>query len=215
MSTVVTTAEPEVVGENRVVKRVSWETYEQILCEHESRSAPRFTFDNGELEIYMPSQPHEEIAELLKTLVFTIAQERRVKIRALGSTTFKKQSDNKGVEPDGCFYVRNFAAVRGLQKIDLTIHPPPDLVIEVDFTNPSINRFPIYAAFGVNEIWRYLKNEIKIFVLHQGDYRAVAESAAFPCVTTHVLTDFAQPQRAADLLELADDVREWARQHQI
>lgn len=33
--------------------------------------------------------------------------------------------------------------------------PPPDLVLEIDITSSSLDKRPIYAAFGVSELWRY------------------------------------------------------------
>jgi Uma2 family endonuclease len=47
--------------EQRVILRhVSWETYENLLSDHVDASAPRFTFDRGQLEIMSPSSEHEE-----------------------------------------------------------------------------------------------------------------------------------------------------------
>ncbi len=47
---------PKVVAEQRfVIHDVSWETYEQLLKNYESSSAPRFTYDQGDLEIMSPS----------------------------------------------------------------------------------------------------------------------------------------------------------------
>jgi hypothetical protein len=34
-----------------VLHGINWKTYEQILSDFEDRSAPRFTYDNGVLEI--------------------------------------------------------------------------------------------------------------------------------------------------------------------
>ena len=51
-------------------------------------------------------------------------------------------------EPDGCFYVQNERRIRGKQRIDLTVDPPPDLVIEVDITSPSLDKLPIFVRAG-------------------------------------------------------------------
>jgi Uma2 family endonuclease len=42
-----------------ILHNVRWETYERLLAEQESGSAPRFTYDRGELEIMSPSTEHE------------------------------------------------------------------------------------------------------------------------------------------------------------
>jgi Uma2 family endonuclease len=46
-----------------------------------------------------------------------------------------------------------------------TSNPPPDLIIEIDLYHTSMNKFPIYAAMGVEEIWRYAHLRIAILRL--------------------------------------------------
>jgi len=43
----------------------------------------------------------------------------------------------------------------GQDTIDLATDPPPDLVVEVDITHPSLDKFPIYASLRVPEVWRH------------------------------------------------------------
>lgn len=188
MSTVSTEPKNQVVIEEHVILNgVSWKSYEQLMKDHEDRSAPRFVYDEGILEIYMPSQKHEKKAEFLTDVVKTIAEEREIEILSLRSTTFKKDSAKKGVEPDGCFYLQSYDKVFGLEKIDLEQFPP-DLVIEVDIFSPSIDRFPIYAEFKVPEIWRY-KNERVTMHLFDGErYIESNKSLAFPEITSEQLT---------------------------
>ena len=78
--------------EQRVILRgVSWGTYENLLSDHVDASAPRFTFDRGVLEIMSPSSEHEEYNRTLALLVEVLAEELRMDIRNLGSTTFKRE----------------------------------------------------------------------------------------------------------------------------
>ena len=211
MSAVVTV--PEIAFENRIVLHdVSWEIYERLTREHENRSAPRFIFDNGELEICMPSQPHEQINRNFEILVSAITEEREIGILSLGSTTFKKKPTQKGVEPNCCFYVQKFAEVFGVEKIDL-IKFPPDFVIEVDVTSPSINRFPIYADFGVPEIWRYSNEKVEIFELQKNEeYIEVGESLALPKLTSDALTEFLSLSQHEPRFVWLKKVREWTKE---
>ncbi|MBA3471901.1 MAG: hypothetical protein H0T57_01510, partial [Rubrobacter sp.] len=41
-----------------------WETYERLLEEDPDRSAPRFFYERGVLEIVSPSFEHEQIARV-------------------------------------------------------------------------------------------------------------------------------------------------------
>jgi Uma2 family endonuclease len=71
---------------------------------------------------------------------------------------------NKGAEPDSYFYIQNSDRIQG-NRIDITIDPPPDLVIEVDITNSSTRSFPVYQQLGIPEIWRYANGSVKIYQL--------------------------------------------------
>jgi len=188
MEAVLTEPKTQVLIEEHIVLRgVSWRIYEQLMKEHESRSAPRFTFNQGCLEIYTPSQKHEKKARFFGDIVKTIAEEREMETLSLGSTTFKKNNLEKGVEPDDCFYLQSYDQVFGMEKIDLEVFPP-DLVIEVDIFSPSINRFPIYAEFKVSEIWRYSDDEVKIYLFDGENYLESNESLALPKITGELLT---------------------------
>ncbi|HEY9779787.1 MAG TPA: Uma2 family endonuclease [Leptolyngbyaceae cyanobacterium] len=52
---------------------------------------------------------------------------------------------------------------RDRQEIDLDRDLPPDLMLEVDFSNSSLNKLPIYTALGVPEIWRYAQGNLQIY----------------------------------------------------
>ena len=59
MNAILTETKTQIMVEEHIVLRgVSWNVYQQLMKEHEDRSAPRFTFNQGCLEIYMPSQKH-------------------------------------------------------------------------------------------------------------------------------------------------------------
>lgn len=188
MEVVLTEPKTQVLIEEHIILRgVSWKTYEALMEEHENQSAPRFTYNKGNLEIYMPPQKHEKKAEFLGDIVKTIAEEREIETLSIRSTTFKKDDLEKGVEPDGCFYLQSYDQVFGEEKINLEQFPP-DLVIEVDIFSHSINRFPIYAEFKVPEIWRYSDDQVKIYLFDGENYIESDESHALPKITGELLT---------------------------
>lgn len=206
MTTVLSPAEQKVILHN-----VSWETYEQLLSNYAESSNPRFAYDRGVLEIMILSAKHEEPNRALSLLVEVVAEEFGINVRNLGSTTFKREDLEKGFEPDSCFYIRNAGAIKGKDEVDLTVDPPPDLVIEIDITHPSLNKLPIYASMGVPEIWRYDGEKLSILELRGGSYVGVDESAALPRLTVEVLTRFVQESRTMERLEWLRRVRAWAR----
>src|SRR5919112_5545286 len=133
-------------AEQRVLLRnISWETYERLLDERGDSRVPRLAYDWGDLEIMSPSSEHESVAYFVAVL----AEEMRVNAYGVGSTTYRRGDIGRGFEPDASFYIRNEERIRGKPRIDLSVDPPPDLVIEVDITSPSLDKFPIYARLGV------------------------------------------------------------------
>ena len=130
VETVKTPAEQRVVLHN-----VGWETYERLLADHESDSAPRFTYDRGELEIISPSPEHEKLNRRIAQLVMAFTEELEVEAEDFGSTTFRREDLERGFEPNSCFYIQNEERVRGKDRIDLTVDPPPDLVVALRSTS--------------------------------------------------------------------------------
>jgi len=46
--------------------------------------------------------------------------------------------------------VQNAPSIIG-KRLDLSVDPPPDVVVEIDLSNESLATFPIYGALGVPE----------------------------------------------------------------
>lgn len=204
--------DPPRLADNRIVLRnISWGTYERLLEELADCSAPRLTYDRGELEIMSPTPEHEDVNGALDKLVSFVAFEVDVETRDLGSTTFRLEDLQRGFEPDSCFYVQNESLIRGKDRLDLTVDPPPDLVIEIDITGSSINKQKIFAQFGVPEVWRYDGGRVEIFNLSNGAYVKSEVSSVLPFFTAAVLTNFVAESRRLSRLEWMKGVRDWAR----
>ena len=69
----------------------------------------------------MPSAEYEKYKSVFGVLLQVLAEEFRVSIMNFGSTTFKKDYLERGLEPDQCYYLQNLAAIRGKRRIDLSI----------------------------------------------------------------------------------------------
>lgn len=200
-------------AEQRVrLSGISWETYERLLAEHRDRMSPRFTYDRGELEIMVISFEHEESNRLLHDLFTVLAEEYGMDFVNAGSTTLKREDLDGGFEPDTSFYVAAARRIRGKERIELPADPPPDLVIEVDITSPSVDKMPIYRAMGIGEVWRYDGSALRFFVLEGGDYRSVEESPTLPGLTSSLASRFLEEARSEPRTTWVRKVRDWARQ---
>lgn len=177
-----------------VMRGVSWPTYTTLMAEVGGDRAWRIAYDRGVLELRMPLEEHEEPKGLLESFVEAIADELAIEVRKLGSLTLERADLARAVEPDSCFYIQNEAAVRGRQ-INLPADPPPDLVIESDYTNSSVNKQSIYAALGVPELWRYANQTLLVYVRMGGGYEQCSSSLAFPCLPIAEVAPFIEQSR--------------------
>ena len=205
-------ATAQVVQEERIfLSHVSWETYECLLADHENSSVPRFTYDRGALEIMRPPLRHERYKRAIEQLLSTSAVELDVEVYSLGSTTFRRADLDRGFEADSCFYIQNEASVRGKDRIDARTDPPPDLVVEIEITHPSIPKLPIYAQFGVPEVWLSDGERLEILVLAGAEYVARPHSRAIPAITAQAVTALLAEGDALGSSAWLRRVRAWAQ----
>lgn len=165
------------IGQRLLIENVSWNDFEQILEELGEHRSARIAYNNGTLEIRMPTPEHEVDKELIGDLVKIFLDELEMDCECFGSSTFKRQDMESGIEPDQCFYIQNHELMRGKRRIDLTVDPPPDLAIEVDVTSKT--QISAYEALGVGELWCYEGTQLSMYVLESGEYTKVLQSPNF------------------------------------
>jgi Uma2 family endonuclease len=165
-------------GDRVVLTDISWQEYEQILEELGEHRSAKLSYSNGILEIMTPLFIHENTTGLIGDFVKVLLDELELDYELSRSTTFKNQQMNQGVEPDDSFYIKNCLKIRGKERIDLTVDPPPDLAIEIDIT--SRTQFDNYQILGVPELWRYNGKRLQINLLQNDKYVESQNSSIFP-----------------------------------
>jgi Uma2 family endonuclease len=179
-ATTSTLPQESVPAEARVIlKGVSWSTFKALMADIGEDRSCRIAYDQGMLEIMVPYQEHEVPKVLIADFVTALADELEIEVMQLGSLTLEREDLTRAAEPDTCFYIQNESLVRS-KKIDLSNDPPPDLVIESDYTSSSLNKFTIYASLGVPELWRYRRQTLQVYQLVEGNYELSDKSIAFP-----------------------------------
>jgi len=205
------------IASNRVLlQNISWETFERILAEMGEDRVSRLIYDRGTLEIMTPLLPHEHNNRLIHNLIVILAEELNLNLKSVGSLTCKRPDRRRGAEPDSSFYIQNEPLVRDKQQIDLTVDPPPDLVVEIDVTSSSIDRLSIYADIGVAELWRYDSPLMEIYLLNSGEYVSGDVSPTF----ANLPLAWEIPQFLAQSLRIGEipmlrSFRTWVRQQSI
>ncbi len=169
-----------IVNPTIVLNDVDWKSYEMMGEALRDRPNLQMTYDRGTLEIMTLSLEHERVKKFLSRLLDILTEELEIEIAPCGSTTYKREAMAKGLEPDECYYVENVDRILGLTTVDLERDPPPDFVIEIDVSNRSVKRLPIYAKLGVPEIWRWDNWTMHVLVLGEnGQYIEPDTSSLF------------------------------------
>lgn len=199
-------------GQRVLLKDVSWQDFEAILADlGESRNS-RIAYENNTLEIMAPLPEHESAKVIIADLLKVLMQELEIEFWPLGSTTFKNELMQQGIEPDDCFYIENEAKVRGKKRIDLTVDPPPDFVLEIDVTSRTHPN--IYQNLGVRELWRFERGKLKIYVLQNGEYAESEFSPHFPNLPlTDAIPEYLERSPFIGWNKTMNTFRAWVQEH--
>jgi Uma2 family endonuclease len=169
----------DAVEEKRfVLRNVPWHVYVSL---HDSLElggfGARMTYLEGALELMSPSEAHEDYKKLLARLLEAYAEEADIDLNGRGSTTFREEPKERGLEPDECYSVGPFTG-------------RPDLAIEVELSNPLVDKLAVYAGLGVREVWIWRKTGLVISALGRDGYASVARSGVLPELDVALLASF-------------------------
>jgi Uma2 family endonuclease len=203
-------------GERRVYRGVDWGFYERV---HEVVGPSRWlriAFDGKDLEIMPTSGFHDFVKDYSFRLIEIITEELGIPSTSLGSTTWMREAIQRGIEADECFFFAqdklamiNVAIARAAKEI--AAYPNPDLAIEVDISEPQVDRPGIYAALRVPEIWRFNETGAIIERLtDQGTYADAGRSGFLPIVADEVARWVLREDRS-NLLDWKRRLRGWVR----
>ena len=197
-----------------LLHNITWQQFENILDDIGQTRSARVAYDNGTLEIMTPLPEHEYYKENIGDCIKDIAEVLDRDYESLGSTTWRKEAEMAGIEPDNCFYFQNEGKIRGQLEYDLNQDPPPDLALEIDLTSKSLNRFPIYARLGVPEIWCYDNGRLKVYLLQENKtYQESEFSLVFPDLPVQEIPDVINQNRSSGRRTIRRKIREWAISH--
>ncbi|NET46275.1 Uma2 family endonuclease [Okeania sp. SIO2B3] len=192
---------------------ISWETFGRMSEELRENSTKRLVYDGGYLQIMSPLMQHENNNWFIARLIFIMAEEWNLNIKSVGSLTLKRDDIQKGIEPDACFYLQNEAEVRNKQHIDLNKGDiPPDLAIEIDITNSSMDKLPIYGELGIGEVWRYDGKVLRFYGLNRQtkSYDEIRQSLAFPLLDITIIPQWLEQRLIIGETATLKQFRKWA-----
>lgn len=155
----------------------SWQDYQQLTKQLGDRTIPRVKYRQGEILLMSPLPVHGYQAHIIAMIVSALLDHLEIDYTAFTPITIEL-AEISGIEPDYCFYIDNWAAVTGKDRINWAVDPPPDLAIEIDVT--SYTDVNDYLLYKVPEVWIYKKNNLIIYKLESDRYTVKTHSKYFP-----------------------------------
>lgn len=160
----------------------TWQDYQKLSQQRGDRSIPRIKYRTGEVLLMSPLPKHGRDAHLIANIITTLLDRAGHEYDAFTPVTMELP-DESGIEPDYCFYIDHWQAVSGKERIDWSIDPPPDLVLEIDVTSYSdVND---YLPYRVPEVWLFRKNQLLVYQLQGTEYLLRTQSQYFPDINLH------------------------------
>ncbi|MBX9254219.1 Uma2 family endonuclease [Desmonostoc muscorum CCALA 125] len=200
-------------AENRVLlHNISWQTFKTMLAEMGCDRNSRLAYDNGTIEIMTPLMPHENSNRIIEGFVVVLCEKLGREIRRAGSLTLTRDDLKQGAEPDSSYYIQNEALVRDKENIYLATDPPPDLVLEVEYSTSAIDKLRLYAAIGIPEFWRYNGSVLRVYTLAGGQYSEVQTSPTFAPVSVKEIPRFIREAKKNGEIATTRAFRAWVQQ---
>ncbi len=195
-----------------LLKNISWQTFKTMLAEMGGERNARLAYDNEIVEIMTPLMPHENSNRLIESYILVLCEELGLEVKTTGSLTLTRDDLEKGGEPDSSYYIQNESLVRNKQNIDLAQDPPPDLVLEVEYSRPKIDKLSLYASMNIPEFWRYNGTLLRIYILSDNQYSEVELSPTFAPVPVKDMTQFIAESRKIGQLAAKSAFRAWVKE---
>lgn len=202
-------------NETKTFYGVSWEDYLNFTRTTLNRTNHKITYHRGILKIMGQGFKHENISRFLHDLVRLVSLILQVKVIPSGSMTLVSHKARKGADPDESYYVQNAHLASFKRELfDDETDTPPDIVVEIDETHKSDDKFEIYAAFGIKEFWLYDGELMRIFELSEtGEYLLSENSLALPILTAEVLTNYLNRSQTEDQFQVLNDFQTWLQEN--
>jgi len=159
----------------------TWEDYEALLASRRDDAAIKIRYNahTQQIKLMAPMAGHGRRIDMLVDLVKVLLRHQGRDWDSSHPVTLKRLQE-AGAEPDACFYIENWRAALGKDRIDLSVDPPPDLAIEVDVT--SFTDLETYQMLAIPEVWIYRQGQLSIYVLTANGYEDSTNSPTFPTV---------------------------------
>lgn len=122
----------------------------------------------------MPFSLVLKLKSAIARLIETYSLETNTRLYCCGSTTYRKQAQESGLEPDESYCVGE-------------IKDLPDFAIEVIITSGSIDKLKVYQGLGIPEVWFWEKDRLMLYQLQGDRYNPIDRSQFLPSLDLNLL----------------------------
>lgn len=206
----------DITPENpKILYGVSWEDYVELTEATLNETNLKMSFNRGVLKIIGQGFNHENISRFIEKLMTVIGLILNLDIVSAGSMTLVSNKVRKGADPDESYYIQNAHLASFKDELyDDETDTPPDIVVEIDKSHGSDEKFEIYAAFGIKESWLYSNGVLQIFALAEtGEYLRSEKSLALPILTAANLTEFINRGQKEQQFKVLKDFQNWLQEN--
>jgi Uma2 family endonuclease len=155
----------------------TWQDYQSLCQQRGDGSIPRMKYQDGEVLLMSPLPKHGRDASLIADIIKVLLDYTGREYDSFTPVTMELP-EKSGIEPDYCFYIDNWEAISGKERINWSSEPPPDLVLEIDVT--SYSNINDYLPYRVPEVWLFCKKQLLIYQLQGAEYILQEKSFYFP-----------------------------------
>ncbi len=195
---------------------ISWQDYKVLQAAIEiERPRMKMSLCGGKLTIStVATMFHERLKTTLEGIISVMMMNLQINIVAVGQATLRSAIRQIATEPDASYFIQNAASVELKNYVADELDSFPDLVVEINDTHKSDDKFKIYATFGIKEFWLYDAEVLRIFELSEtGEYLLSENSLALPFLTAKVLTEFLSRSQREDQFQVLLDFQKWLQEN--
>jgi len=164
----------------------TWDEYQVLSQQRGKGSLPRLKYRDGEVILMSPLPQHGRDTSVIADIIKILLDHTEREYDSFTPITMELPKES-AIEPDYCFYIDNWEAVSGKKRINWSVEPPPDLVLEIDVT--SYSDVTDYLPYRVPEVWLLKKSQLHIHQLQDKTYLLQPQSRYFPGIDLQGLID--------------------------
>ena len=146
------------------------------------------SYRNGAITIVSPGRNHEQIADYIRSIIWTYCRKNNLPLFSYNQTTLREEG-REAKEPDVAYCFREDK-------------DKPDLAVEVNLTSGSIDDLTKYEYLKIAEVWVWEQNKVRFFAYRSQGYTESTTSSCLPYLKCDRVTQVVNSCFGKSILEV-------------